>query len=160
MIKSEFKVGNLIVGEKILKGNSNKDFLISSYLCHPSMANNELSGPLVLLGLYEKIKKWKKRKFNYKFVINPETIGSICYLKKNKKKIKKKIAGGLVLTCLGGPKKYLSFKKTRKSDSEINKFFEYFNHLRLCKLREYTPLTGSDERQYCSQALICHRSNF
>ena len=45
MIKSEFKSGNLIVGEKILKGNSNKDFLISSYLCHPSMANNELSGP-------------------------------------------------------------------------------------------------------------------
>ena len=61
MIKSEFKKGNLIIGEKILNGNSNKDFLISSYLCHPSMANNELSGPLVLLGLYEKIKKWKKR---------------------------------------------------------------------------------------------------
>ena len=150
VIKSEFKNGNLIVGEKILKGNSNKDFLISSYLCHPSMANNELSGPLVLLGLYEKIKKWKKRKFNYRFVINPETIGSICYLKKNKKKIKKKIVGGLVLTCLGGPKKYLSFKKTRKSDSEINKFFKYFDHLRLCKVRDYTPLTGSDERQYCS----------
>ena len=91
VIKSNFKNGNLIVGEKILKGNSNKDFLISSYLCHPSMANNELSGPLVLLGLYEKIKKWKKRKFNYRFIINPETIGSICYLKKNKKNIKKKI---------------------------------------------------------------------
>ena len=56
----------------------------------------------------------------------------------------------MVLTCLGGPKKYLSFKKTRKSDSEINKFFEYFNQLKLCKLRDYTPLTGSDERQYCS----------
>ncbi len=150
VIKSEFKNGNLIVGEKILKGSTKKDFLISSYLCHPSMANNELSGPLVLLGLYEKLRKWKQRRFNYRFVINPETIGSICYLSKNRKKIRKKIVGGLILTCLGGSNKFLSFKKTRKNNSEINKFFEYFNQLKLCKLREYTPLTGSDERQYCS----------
>ena len=114
------------------------------------MANNELSGPLVLLGLYEKIKSWKKRRLNYRFVVNPETIGSICYLHKKKKDIKKKIVGGLVLTCLGGPQKKLSFKKTRKEDSEINKFFEYYKKLNLCHLREYTPLTGSDERQYCS----------
>ncbi len=150
LIKSNFKNGKLIIGEKTLKGETNKDFLISSYLCHPSMANNELSGPLVLLGIYEKIKNWKVRKFNYRFVINPETIGSICYLNKNKKDIKKKIAGGLVLTCLGGPNKSLSFKKTRKNNSEINKFFQYFNRLKLCNLRDYTPLTGSDERQYCS----------
>ena len=73
-INSYFENGNLLIGEKILKGNTNKEFLISSYLCHPSMANNELSGPLVLLGLYEKIKSWKKRRLNYKFVLNPETI--------------------------------------------------------------------------------------
>ena len=60
IINSSFKRGSLLVGEKILRGESNKDFIISSYLCHPSMANNELSGPLVLLGLYEKIKSWKK----------------------------------------------------------------------------------------------------
>ena len=142
--------GNLLIGEKTLKGSSKKDFLISSYLCHPSMANNELSGPLVLLGLYAKIKSWKKRRLNYRFLINPETIGSICFLNKYKKNIKKKIIGGLVLTCLGGPKKKISFKKTRKDNSEINKFFEYFKKLKLCELRDYTPLTGSDERQFCS----------
>lgn len=114
------------------------------------MANNELSGPLVLLGLFEKIKSWPNRKFNYKFIINPETIGSICYLHKNRRNIKKKLAGGLILACLGGPNKSLSFKKSRKDNSEINKFFEYFNELKLCSLRKYTPLTGSDERQYCS----------
>ena len=149
-INSYFENGNLLIGEKILKGNTNKEFLISSYLCHPSMANNELSGPLVLLGLYEKIKSWKKRRLNYKFVLNPETIGSICYLHKYKKQIKKKLIGGLVLTCLGGPKKKLSFKKTRDDNSEINKFFEYFEEKKLCEVREYTPLTGSDERQFCS----------
>ena len=149
-IDSYFKKGNLLIGEKTLKGSSKKDFLISSYLCHPSMANNELSGPLVLLGLYAKIKSWKKRRLNYRFLINPETIGSICFLNKYKKNIKKKIIGGLVLTCLGGPKKKISFKKTRKDNSEINKFFEYFKKLKLCELRDYTPLTGSDERQFCS----------
>jgi len=150
VIDSNFKKGNLVVGEKTLKGKTNKDFIISSYLCHPSMANNELSGPLVLLGLFEKIKSWPNRKFNYKFIINPETIGSICYLHKNRRNIKKKLAGGLILACLGGPNKSLSFKKSRKDNSEINKFFEYFNELKLCSLRKYTPLTGSDERQYCS----------
>ncbi len=150
LIDSFFKKGKLVVGEKILKGKTKKDFLISSYLCHPSMANNELSGPLVLLGLFFKLKNWKIRNFNYKFVINPETIGSICYLHKNKNQIKDKLIGGLVLTCLGGPNKKLSFKKSRDNNSEINKFFEYFKSLKKSLIREYTPLGGSDERQYCS----------
>ena len=149
-INSYFENGNLLIGEKILKGNTNKEFLISSYLCHPSMANNELSGPLVLLGLYEKIKSWKKRRLNYKFVLNPETIGSICYLHKYKKQIKKKFNVSIFLTFFGGQKKKLSFKKTRDDNSEINKFFEYFEEKKLCEVREYTPLTGSDERQFCS----------
>ena len=89
-INTNFKNGNIVLGEKTLKGRVQKDFLLSSYLCHPSMANNELSGPLVLLGLFEKIKKWKIRNYNYKFLINPETIGSLCYLYKNKNSIKKK----------------------------------------------------------------------
>ena len=149
VIKSKFKSGNLVLGEKVLKGSIKKDFLISSYLCHPSMANNELSGPLVLLGLYHKMKLWPKRNLNYRFLINPETIGSLCYLHKNRKKIKKNLVGGLVLTCLGGPKNKLSFKKT-KSESTINKYFEYFKKKNLFEIRDYTPLTGSDERQYCS----------
>lgn len=149
-INTNFKNGNIVLGEKTLKGRVQKDFLLSSYLCHPSMANNELSGPLVLLGLFEKIKKWKIRNYNYKFLINPETIGSLCYLYKNKNSIKKKLIAGLVLTCLGGYKKKLSYKKSKNNDSSINKFFNYFNRMEKINLREYTPLTGSDERQYCS----------
>ena len=138
------------MAEKEIKGNSNKNFLVSTYLCHPSMANNELSGPLVLLGLYSKISSWEKRNFNYKFLINPETIGSLSYLYKFKNKLKKNLSGGLVLTCLGGPKKKLSFKKSRNEDSSINKFIKLFHKKNLCEVRDYTPLTGSDERQYCS----------
>ena len=44
------------------------------------MANNELSGPLVMLGIYNRIKKWKNKNFTYRFLINPETIGSLCFL--------------------------------------------------------------------------------
>tara|TARA_B110000027_G_C16097317_1_gene291403 strand:+ start:496 stop:1794 length:1299 start_codon:yes stop_codon:yes gene_type:complete len=150
VIKSRFKKSHLVIGEKILKGSTNKDFLISSYLCHPSMANNELSGPLVLLGLFKKISNWPKRNLNYNFLINPETIGSLCYLYKNKKTIKKKLVGGLVLTCLGGPKNKISFKKAKQESTGINKYFEYFAKKGLFKIREYSPITGSDERQYCS----------
>ncbi len=149
-INTSFKNGNIILGEKILKGKNNKDFLLSSYLCHPSMANNELSGPLVLLGVFNRLKKWKSRKYNFRFLINPETIGSLCYLHKNKKSINKKLVAGLVFTCLGGPKNKLSFKKAKSNTSSINKFFNFFNKNKLVDIREYTPLTGSDERQYCS----------
>ena len=69
------------------------------------MANNELSGPLGLLILYNKIKKWKNRNLTYYFLINPETIGSISFLGQFKKILSKKLYSGLVLTCLGGPKK-------------------------------------------------------
>lgn len=150
VINSTFKKGNLILGTKTIKGASKKKFLITSYLCHPSMANNELSGPLVLLGLYNKISNWKKRNLSYEFLINPETIGSLCYLYKHKNKIKKNLSAGLVLTCLGGPKKKLSFKKAKKENCGINKFFEYFKKTKKFEIREYDPIKGSDERQYCS----------
>ena len=101
----------------------NKIILLSSYLCHPSLANNELSGPLSMLGLYERIKKWKKRNFNYLFLLNPETIGSICFLSTYKDILKKNLYGGLVLTCLGGPNKKLSYKKSRFGNSPFDLAF-------------------------------------
>ena len=62
-INSEFKKGYLVNGFCELKGKSKKINLISTYLCHPSLANDNLSGPLVMIGLYNKIKNWKKRNF-------------------------------------------------------------------------------------------------
>ncbi|MBD1139699.1 DUF4910 domain-containing protein [Pelagibacterales bacterium SAG-MED38] len=150
IIDSKFKKGDLVIGEKILKGKSNKDFLISSYLCHPSMANNELSGPLILLGLYQRIQNWNERKYNYRFVINPETIGSLSYLYKYKKNIKKKLVAGLVLTCLGGPNKKISIKKPKNELADLNKFIDLFSQKKIIKSRNYDPIVGSDERQYCS----------
>ena len=153
-IDSSFSIGNVEYGLKILKGTSKKIILLSSYMCHPSMANNELSGPLVLLGLYEKIKKMKNRKYTYYFLINPETIGSICFINKNEKILKKNLLAGLVLTCLGGPRKNLSYKMSRKGNSRFDKIFNYLAKFdKSFEIRNFDPTEGSDERQYCSGKL-------
>ena len=150
VIDASFHNGSLEYGVKKIYGSTKKDFLISSYLCHPSMANNELSGPLVMLGVYDNLKKYKKRKFNYIFLINPETIGSICYLKKFGKDLKKNLVGGLVLTCLGGPKDKISYKKSRSNYSSLDKLFTHLSKHDDCSIRNFDPTEGSDERQFCS----------
>ena len=114
------------------------------------MANNELSGPLVMLGIYDYLKKSKNRKYNYIFLINPETIGSICYLKKFGNSLKKNLIGGLVLTCLGGPEKKISYKKSRSNNSSLDKLFTHLSEHNECSIREFDPTEGSDERQFCS----------
>ncbi len=155
VINSSLKKGYVEWGEFLLKKNVEdnsikKDtILISSYLCHPSMANNELSGPLIQILVYLKLKKIKKRRFNYLFVINPETIGSICFIHKNLKFLKKNLISGIVLTCLGGPKRTLSYKLSRQGNSIFDNYFKKLAKQRKIKIRKFNT-TGSDERQYCS----------
>ncbi len=153
VIDSKFINGNVINGIAKIKGKTKKTILISSYLCHPSMANNELSGPLTLVGLYHKIKKWKNRQFSYLFLINPETIGSICYLSNHLEFLRKNLDSGLVLTCLGGPEKKLSYKKSRMGNSSLDKIFSNLYKEGNVRLRNFDPTEGSDERQYCSSEL-------
>ena len=154
LINSSLKKGFVEWGEFLLKKTVNdksikKDtILISSYLCHPSMANNELSGPLIQILIYLKLKKLKKRKFNYLFVINPETIGSICFIHKNHKFLKENIFSGLVLSCLGGPKKKLSYKLSKKGNSIFDRFFKKLAKTKQVNIRKFDASTGSDERQY------------
>ena len=99
------KKGNLNYGELILKGKSKKEILISTYICHPSMANNELSGPIVSMGL---INYFKNKKLNktLRFVFIPETIGSISYLSKNIKYLKENVIGGYNLSCIGDERQH------------------------------------------------------
>ena len=149
-INSTFKDGELVNGVAELKGKSKKTVLISTYLCHPSMANNELSGPLTMIGLFNRIKSWKNRNHTYLFLINPETIGSICFLHSYGKKLKKLLKSGLVLTCLGGPKKKLSYKLSKFENSSLDKLFLYLNKNKKAYLRPFDPTEGSDERQFNS----------
>ena len=157
-IKTKKVDGHLRFGECFLQGLSDKVILISSYLCHPSMANNELSGPLALVALYDKLRREENRKFSYRFVLGPETIGSISFLSTLTESELSNICGGVVLTCLGGDAEKLSFKHSRRQwvgqDSPIDEAVA-----RICEIeadgfesRDFDPCSGSDERQYCSPA--------
>ena len=150
IIDSELKKGELIYGEANINNGAKKTILISSYICHPSMANDSLSGVVLAVQLYKEIKKLKNLRFNYKFLFVPETIGTICFLYNNKHNIKEQIEYGLVATCLGDAGKF-NYKKTRNQESEINRVVEHlFKEKNLSdRIRDFSPL-GSDERQYCS----------
>ena len=83
--------GSLTYGEALIPGESEKEILISTYLCHPSMANNECSGPAVSLFLLNYIKALPRRKYTYRFIYIPETIGSITYLSSHYEMMKKNV---------------------------------------------------------------------
>lgn len=152
VIKSKFKKGKLVVGEALIKGKTKNEILFTSYLCHPSMANNELSGPIMLGYLYNFLKK-RKRIYNHsiRFLINPETIGTIAYLSKNYKILKKRVKAGYVLTCVGDNGKF-HYKETIEGNSVtdivVRDVLKKYKH----KILKYSPF-GSDERQYNSSGI-------
>ena len=84
-INSKFKKGNLTIGEILIPGKSKKEIMLSTNICHPSMANNEISGMVVTTFLAKWLLKKKNLKYSYRILFLPETIGSIAYLKKNYK---------------------------------------------------------------------------
>lgn len=149
-IDSSFKKGSLTYGDLLLPGELEDEILFSSYLCHPSMANNELSGPITLAFLYQELKKVKNRKYSIRFVIAPETIGAICYLHKNKTDLLSKIKAGFVLTCCGDDGS-ITYKKTRREESITDRVTEHVleNSNQDFDTLPFDPL-GSDERQYSS----------
>ncbi|MDF1813678.1 MAG: DUF4910 domain-containing protein, partial [Verrucomicrobiales bacterium] len=148
-IDSELKDGHLTYAEWVLPGESDEEIFLSAYVCHPSMANNELSGPLVATW----IAKWlasRPRRFTYRIVFIPETIGSIYYLSRNLDAMKKRVVAGFNLSCVGDDRAYsyvasryentMADKVAKNVLASIDSDFQAYSFLR----------RGSDERQYCS----------
>ncbi len=148
------KKGYLNYGELILKGQSTQEILISTYVCHPSMANNELSGPIVSMGLIDHFSKIKNLKKTLRFLFIPETIGSISYLSKNLNQLKKNIIGGYNLSCIGDERQHsCMFSKYQNSLSD-EAILQAYKNLRIRKFKIYSFLErGSDERQYNSPGI-------
>jgi aminopeptidase-like protein len=151
-IDTELIDGQLEIGEAVLPGSSKKEILFSSYLCHPSLANNELSGPLVMAFLYELVNNIPDRRFTYRFLFSAESIGTICYLSKRARQLKKNLAAGYVMTCLGDAGSF-TYKESRRGDSladlaarVVLRDRGYFKNV------PFFP-RGSDEKQYCSAQL-------
>jgi aminopeptidase-like protein len=149
-IKSSHKKnGSLHYGELILQGKSNIELIISTYICHPSMANNELSGPIVSMALANYFKK-KTLKYTLRFLFIPETIGSIYFIKKNFTQLKNKQVFGLNLSCIGDERNY-SMMYSKFEDSPIDEaILEAYKKLNI-KPKKFSFLKrGSDERQFNS----------
>ena len=144
------KKGVLNYGELVLKGKTKDEILISTYICHPSLANNELSGPIVSMALIDYFQKQKLQK-TIRFIFIPETIGSIVYVNKNINDLKKNIVGGFLLSCIGDERNHsCMLTKYEKSPSDES-IIEAYKQLRIKKYKTYSFLErGSDERQYNS----------
>ncbi len=152
-IESNFNnQGKLHYGELYIKGKSKKELLIHTYICHPQLANNEISGPTVTTYLANYFSKMKNN-LSLRFIFVPETIGAIAYLHKNFSKIKKNLIGGYVITCVGDNKNY-SFLESKNKYSLSNKIAKKVFKKNNIKFKNYSFLhRGSDERQYNSPGI-------
>ena len=152
-INSKFFKGNLDISHAVLKGKNKKEIFFSSYVCHPSMANNELSGPVVLNGLMKYVKEfYRNSNFSYRFVLLPETIGSIAYLSKYKNILKKNVVMGFNLSCLGDNRAYSIIKGPNGNDLSFYALNALLKKKKNYKIYDFIN-RGSDERQYCAPGI-------
>jgi len=144
--------GSMTLGEAVLPGEEEAEVLISTYTCHPSMANNELSGPLVTAFLYRKLAALERRRLTYRFIFLPETIGSLAYLSLRGEHLKERMIAGYVVTCVGDDGPY-TYKRSRNGNSLADRVATHVisqsDGIEKAFL-DFVPDRGSDERQYCS----------
>jgi aminopeptidase-like protein len=147
-IDSSLEEGNLTYGECYLPGRSSEEILVSCHVCHPSLANDNLSGLTVATFLAEFLSGYHLR-YSYRFLFIPGTIGAITWLARNRENVGR-IRHGLVLTGIGDAGAF-HYKKSRLGDAEIDRAAAHV--LRHCgepsEVLEFSP-NGYDERQYCS----------
>ena len=149
-IDSTLEDGFLTYGELVLPGETDDEIFFSTYLCHPSMANNELSGPCVQTELIKYLKSVSHRRYTYRFVFIPETIGSITYLSRNLEALQQHVKAGFVLSCVGDNRTY-SMVSTKYEDTLADRVlnnvlrFHYPDYIRYSFMKR-----ASDERQYGS----------
>lgn len=145
--------GHLTYADVLLPGKSEDEIFFSTYVCHPSMANNELSGPVVAEALVQMISALKDRHYTYRFVFVPETLGALAYLDAHLDQMKSSVQAGFVLTCVGDERAW-SFLPSRKGGTLADQAV-----LQACTELGITPerysflQRGSDERQYCAPGI-------
>jgi aminopeptidase-like protein len=152
VIDTEHMQGSLSIGEAVLPadGDSEGEVLISTYTCHPSLANNELSGPLVAAFLHRRLSRWPSRRLTYRFVFAPETIGAVAYLSMCGEHLRQSLLAGYVVTCVGAGDRF-TLKRSRRGDTLADRAaLHVLNQSpEQPRVLDFFP-SGSDERQYCS----------
>ena len=149
-IDSSFTNGFLRLGMATIEGCSSEEVLFTSYLCHPQMINHELGGPLALCFLYQMLLATGPHYHTFRFLINPENIGSAAFLSRYGTHCSENLQAGFILNCLArGPS--WTYKKSRRNQSLPN---QAASLLLAHKKQQHTKIDffpdGSDERQFCS----------
>jgi aminopeptidase-like protein len=149
-IDSTLADGSLSYGECFLPGQSEEEVLISCHACHPSLANDNLSGITVATAIAKTLADRKsKLRYSYRLLFLPGTIGAITWLARNREAASH-IRHGLVLTCIGDQAAF-HYKKSRRGDAEIDRAAAHVlsQFTNSPEFLEFSPY-GYDERQYCS----------
>ena len=150
-IDSSFKEdGSLAIGELLIQGKNKKEILISTYFCHPSLANDNLSGFLLTAFLAKELSARKNLNYSYRVIFVPETIGAISYCAMNEEAMRS-IDTGMVVTCVGGPGDF-GYKQSFDKKHYINELIQQVFMEEGVEYITYPfDIHGSDERQYSSQ---------
>jgi len=146
-IDSDFIDGSLTYGEAVFPGKSTDEILLTTYVCHPSMANNELSGPVVAAALANYVHRLESQHYTYRFAFTPETIGAISYASRNLQHLKSNVVAAFNLTCIGDDRAF-TYLASRSGDLRVDRVSERAVRKRVgAKLYSYLE-RGSDERHY------------
>ncbi len=150
-IDSSLADGHLTYGEYLLRGETEKEFLFSCHICHPSLADDNLSGVALAAAIARRLAALPRR-YSYRFVFVPGSIGAITWLARNEEQLSR-IGHGLVLTCVGDAAG-ITYKRSRQGDAEIDGAFTHvLRHSgKSHKVIDFSPY-GYDERQYCSPGI-------
>ena len=149
LVDSTLEDGSITYGESFVPGASVDEVLLSTYVCHPQLANDNLSGVVLLAALAEHVAAMDLR-LSYRLLFGPATIGPIAWLARNETRLDE-IRHGLVVSCVGDPGPF-TYKRSRRGNAEVDVASEHV--LRTSEepysVRDWIPW-GGDERQFCSQ---------
>lgn len=152
VIDSTLEPGSLTYGELVIPGESPEEVFISTYICHPSLANNELSGPVVSTALARWLTSRPRRRYTYRFVFVPETIGALSYTSLNLEHLRSHVVAGFNLTCIGDDGDY-SYLASRLGTLEIDRIAAHVVSSRTPAITYSYLDRGSDERHYCAPGI-------
>lgn len=152
VVNSTLEPGHLTYGELVIPGDSSEEVFVSTYVCHPSLANNELSGPVVSTALARWLLTLPRRRYTYRFVFVPESIGAITYTSRNLEHLKRHVIAGFNLTCIGDDGDY-SYLASRLGNLPIDRIAKRVLATRSPAVTYSYVDRGSDERTYCAPGI-------